>query len=45
MRSEPRKNKPIIPDEPVDQHQIGLYMAVPVILPIVRQGMIPVARL
>src|SRR3546814_7116573 len=44
MGAETGEDQPVIVNEPVDQHQVGLYMAVPIVLPVAGQGMIPVPR-
>src|SRR3546814_1798668 len=33
MGAETGEDQPVIVNEPVDQHQVGLYMAVPIVLP------------
>src|SRR3546814_13581367 len=44
MGAETGAAQPVIVNEPVDQHQVGLSMAVPIVLPVAGQGMISVPR-
>src|SRR3546814_8119036 len=44
MGAETGEDQPVIVNEQVDQHQVALYMAVPIVLPVAGKGMIPVPR-
>lgn len=44
MRTEPREDQSIFTNEAIDQHQIGPYMAIPIVLPIAGKRMVAMTR-
>src|SRR3546814_11502716 len=42
MGAETGEDQPVIVNEPVDQHKVGLYTAVPIVLPVTAKGLLQV---